>query len=67
MVARQVAVDQIVEWRYTLRMLGVPLADKGGPSFLFGNNKAVVDSSVIPDYNLKKGIMHCAFIMLEKP
>ena len=37
-----------------LRMLGVPLAENGGPSYLFGDNKAVVDSSVIPDYNLKK-------------
>ena len=54
MVAMRVAVDQIVEWRYTLRMLGVPLANKGGPSYLFGDNKAVVDLSVIPDYNLKK-------------
>ena len=54
MVATRVAVDQIIEWRYTLRMLGVPLAENGGPSYLFGDNKAVVDSSVIPDYNLKK-------------
>ena len=54
MVATCVAVDQIIEWRYTLRMLGVPLAKNGGPSYLFGDNKAVVDSSVIPDYNLKK-------------
>ena len=54
MVARRVTVDQIVEWRYTLRMLGVPLANKGGHSFLFRDNKAVVDLSVISDYNLKK-------------
>ena len=54
MVATCMAVDQIIEWRYMLRMLGVPLAKNWGPSYLFGDNKAIVDSSVIPDYNLKK-------------
>ena len=49
MVAPRVVVDQIVELRYTLRMLGVPLANNGGPSYLFGDNKTVVDLSVIPD------------------
>ena len=34
-IASRITVDQIVEWRYTLRMLGVPSADKGGhPIFL---------------------------------
>ena len=54
MVATRVTVDNIMEWRYTLRMLGVPLADKGGASYLFGDNKAVIDLLVILDYSLKK-------------
>ena len=53
-IAARVAVDQIIEWRYNLRMLGVPLADNGGPSYIFGDNKAIVDSASIPEYNLKR-------------
>ena len=34
-----------------MRMLGVPVA---GPSILLGDNKAVIDSSMIPSYRLKK-------------
>ena len=43
-IAIRITVDQIVEWRYMLRMLGVPLADNGGPSYIFGDNKSVLDS-----------------------
>lgn len=32
-------------------MLGVPI---DGPSYVFGDNQAVVNSSCIPEYNLKK-------------
>ena len=39
------AVKQIIDLRYTLRMVGVPIE---GPSWLFGDNKAVVTSSTIP-------------------
>jgi hypothetical protein len=37
--------------RQDLQYLGVPIA---GPSYLFCDNKAVVNSSVIPFYQLKK-------------
>ena len=47
-------MDQIVEWRYKLRMLGLPLSDNGGPSYIFGDNKSVVDSCSILEHNLKK-------------
>ena len=50
MAARQ-AVEQIIDLRYTLRMLGV-LID--GPSSLFGDNKSVVTSSTIPHSGLNK-------------
>ena len=53
-VATCITVDQLIEWRYTLRMLGVPLLDNGGPLYIFGDNKAIVDSTSLPYYNLRK-------------
>jgi hypothetical protein len=50
MVARQ-ACEQIMDLRYTLRMLGAPL---DGPSWLFGDNQSVITSSTIPQSNLNK-------------
>jgi hypothetical protein len=50
MSARQ-ATEQIVDLRYTLRMLGVPV---DGPSWLFGDNKSVVNSSTLPHSTLSK-------------
>ena len=44
-VAAWTAVDQIVDLRYTLHMLGVPLT---GPSLLFGDNLSVVSSATMP-------------------
>jgi hypothetical protein len=42
-VAAQTCVEQIIDVRNTLRYLGVPVRDK---SFMFGDNKSVVDSSL---------------------
>ena len=50
MAARQ-AVEQIVDLRYTLRMMGVPL---DGASWLFGDNQSVVTQSTIPHSVLSK-------------
>ena len=50
-VAARTATDQIIDLRYTLRYLGVPLA---GPSYMFGDNKSVVTSSTIPHSPLSK-------------
>jgi hypothetical protein len=47
----RIAVEQAMPIRQDLRYLGVPIA---GPSYLFCDNKAVVNSSVIPFYRLKK-------------
>ena len=46
-----IAVDQIVDHRITLRYLGVPINKK---TYLFGDNKTVVDSSNIPHARLHK-------------
>ena len=50
MAARQ-AVEQIIDLRYMLCMLGVPI---DGLSWLFGDNKSVVMSSTIPHSSLNK-------------
>ena len=50
-VAARIAVDQIVDLRYSLRMLGVRI---DGPTWLFGDNLSVVNSATIPSGKLKK-------------
>jgi hypothetical protein len=50
MVARQ-ATEQIMDLRYTLRMMGIPI---DGPAWLFGDNQSVIISSNIPHSNLNK-------------
>jgi hypothetical protein len=50
-VAARIAVDQIVDLRCTLRYLGVPVK---GLSYMFGDNQAVVNNSVIPHSCLSK-------------
>ena len=50
-VSGKATVEEIIEFRYILRMLGAPI---NGPSYLFGDNKSVVDSASIPDFNIKK-------------
>lgn len=49
-VARQ-GTEQIMDLRYTLRALGVPL---DGPSWMMGDNQSVVTSSTIPHSQLSK-------------
>ena len=44
-VAARIATDQIIGLRYTLMYLGVPIRSK---SYMFGDNKPVVDSASIP-------------------
>ena len=50
-VAARIAVDQIVDLRYMLMYLGVPIRSK---SFMFGDNKSVITSSTIPNSLLSK-------------
>jgi hypothetical protein len=42
-VAARVCVEQIIDLRTTLRYLGIPVQDK---SYMFGDNKSMVDSSM---------------------
>jgi hypothetical protein len=50
MVARQ-ATEQIMDLRYTLRMMGIPLE---GPAWMFGDNQSVITSSTLPQSKLNK-------------
>ena len=50
-VAARIATDQIIDLRYTLMYLGVAVRSK---SYMFGDNKSVVDSASIPTSTLSK-------------
>jgi hypothetical protein len=45
-MAARTATEQIIDLRYTLRMMGIPI---DGPSWMFGDNQSVITSSTIPE------------------
>ena len=50
-IAARTCVDQVIDLRNTLRYLGVPVHKR---SYMFGDNKAVIDSSTQPHSKLHK-------------
>ena len=50
MVARQ-ATEQILDLRYTVRMIGIPI---DGKSWFFGDNQSAITSSTLPKSTLNK-------------
>ena len=50
-VAAKTATEQIMDMRYTLRYLGVPIMSK---SYMFGDNRSVVTSATLPHSTLSK-------------
>jgi hypothetical protein len=50
-VAAKTATEQIMDLKYTVRMMGIPL---DGPAWLFGDNQSVIISSTIPHSSLTK-------------
>ena len=50
-VASRICTEQIIDLRNTLRFLGVPIREK---SYMFGDNKSVVDSSMQLNAKLHK-------------
>jgi hypothetical protein len=50
-VAAKTATEQVMDLRWTLRMLGAPL---DGPAWMFGDNESVITNSTIPKSLLKK-------------
>ena len=47
----RIATDKTIDLRTTLRYLGVPVREQ---SYMFGDNKSVVDSSTVPHSKLAK-------------
>ena len=50
-VAARQCVDQIIDYRFTLRAMGVPI---DGPAWMMGDNSSVITQSTIPQSVLKK-------------
>ena len=50
MAARQ-AVEQVMDLRYTIRIMGIPL---DGPAWMFGDNQSVLTSSTVLHSSLIK-------------
>jgi hypothetical protein len=50
-IAARTTIDQIVDLRMTLRYLGIPIREK---SYVFGNNKTIIDASSTPHAKLHK-------------
>ena len=51
MVAARLCVEQVMDMRYKLRMLGVPVNDA---TIMLGDNQSTITSCSIPSSNLKK-------------
>jgi len=51
MVAARIACELILEVRYCLQMMGVPM---DGPALMLGNNLSIIVSTTIPSSTLKK-------------
>jgi hypothetical protein len=51
LVALRIAVEMVIEFRYKLRMMGIPIA---GPCQVLCDNRSVVLSSTLPSNTLKK-------------
>ena len=54
----QIATEAILEYRYNLRMLGVPL---DGPALLLGDNKSVILNTTVPSSMLNKKHVACNY------
>ena len=63
-VAAKTATEQIMDLRYTLRYLGVPIKSK---SYMFGDNRSVVTSATLPHSTLRKRHNIMAFHRVRKP
>ena len=51
LVAGKIATEMVMEFRYKLRMLGVPVE---GPSVMIGDNLSMVKNCTLPSSTLKK-------------
>ena len=63
MVAARIAVETILELRYTLRMLGVPIEMT---CLLLGDNNLVLLNTTIPSSMLKKKHLGCSYHRIQE-
>ena len=59
----RLAVEQVMDLRYKLRMLGVPIE---GPSLMLGDNQRVITSCSIPSSNLKEKHNAIAYLSIRE-
>ena len=64
LVAARIATELIMETRYKLRMLGIPI--KKNATILFGDNKSVVMNMTLPSSSLKKRHNAIAYHFIRK-
>ncbi len=57
-IAGRVCAEEVIAIRYELRMLGIPV---DGPAWLFGDNKAMIDSAMLPEGRLTKRSIALAY------
>ena len=50
-VAAKIATEQIMDLKYTVWMMGIPL---DGPAWMFGDNQSVITSGTLPHSSLNK-------------
>ena len=62
-VSARICMEQIIDLRTTLRYLGVPIRQK---SYMFGDNKSVVDSATLPQVKLHKRHQILSFMKVRQ-
>ena len=62
-VACKIGVEILIEMRYTLRMMGVPLLNE---TWLFGDNLSVITNCSKPESTLKKKHHSCAYHFIRE-
>ena len=63
LVAARIAVEMAMEYRYKLRMLGVPII---GKTIVYGDNQSVITNISIPSSMIKKKHHACAYHFLRE-
>ena len=63
MVAARIATEKIMELRWNLRALGVPI---DGPVMMYGDNQSVILSSTMPSSVLKKKHLACCYYRIRE-
>jgi len=63
MVAARIATEKMMELRFNLRALGVPIE---GPVMMYGDNQSVILSTTLPSSILKKKHLSCNYFRIRE-